>query len=90
MCDRRALMGPSVITHNQAGGTRRAHPERNQSLSITVLCFANFVNANFTFRQEKWFKSLTALGKRIPRNFQIALFGPAKGTLLNPEEGWAS
>jgi hypothetical protein len=68
----RRATGPSVVTYNQAGGTRSAHPQRTQFLSITMLCSANFVNANFTILRENWSKSLTALGKKIPRNLQIA------------------
>jgi len=63
--------GPSVIIHNQAGGTRGAHPERTLSLSITVLCFSKNRNANFTNRRENWSKSLTALGKKLSKNFKI-------------------
>jgi hypothetical protein len=70
MCDRRPR-DPLVMTHNQGGGKRGAHPERTQSLSITVLCFSKKRNANFTIRRENWSKSLTALGKKLSKNFQI-------------------
>jgi hypothetical protein len=33
----RRASGPSVITHNSAGETHGAHPERTQSLLYTVL-----------------------------------------------------
>jgi hypothetical protein len=36
-----------------------------------VLCFENFVNANFTIRRENWPKSLAALGKKIRRILKI-------------------
>ena len=49
-------------------------PSAHAVAIYTVLCFPNFVNANFTIRRKNGSKSLTALGKKIPRNFQIVAF----------------
>jgi hypothetical protein len=64
--------GPSVIKHNPAGGTHGAHPERTQSLPITVLCFSKDVMQTLQFGGKNCSKSLTALGKKLSMNSQIA------------------
>ena len=71
-CVRRAREGPSVITHNQAGVTRGAHPERTQSRSLTMLCWEKNGTRPLAIGRENGSQSLTALGKKRSKNFQIA------------------
>ena len=81
----------SVGHHPQPGrwDTRCAPPAHSIPI-YTVLCFANFVNANFTIRRENGSKSLTALGKKLSQNSEIVTLAHAaigRGGVEAPRAG---
>jgi hypothetical protein len=72
LCHRRA---PVSRSSDRPGQRDTGCAPRTHSIPIyTVLRFQNFVNAHFTIWRKNRSKSLTSLGKKNPRNFQIASF----------------
>ena len=62
--------GPKAGHHTRPSWWKTART-LSPYLSITVLCFRNFVEVNFTIRPKNWSKSFATLGKKFPKNPKI-------------------